>query len=193
MNLDIRKRILIISGAILLFLVLLILFLVFRPQSGQKNDPQNTENSVQANEQQGLPPETLISLPPPPPPANSEEREKLYVVQLAKIFVERYTSYSNQNENSHITDVEVLVSERMQTYLETQKENFNKEYKGISTQVISSSLGDFDSEKANVNVGVQQVLEEKGKSPVTVYKNGRVVLLKAEAGWKIDGLFWDQE
>ncbi len=193
MNLDIRKRIFIISGALILFLLVLVLFLVFRPKSTGINGSDNNTETIQGTEQDALPPETIISLPPPPPPQNSEERERLYVVQLAKIFVERYQSYSNQNENSHIGDVEVLVSDRMQTYLETQKEVFNRDYKGISTKVISSSLGTLDEDTASINIGVQQILEEKGKSATTAYKNGRVTLVKVGGSWKVDGLFWDQE
>ncbi len=191
MTLDIRKRIFLIVGLAVLFLLLLVLLLLNRSKPTSPPKIVDTNSSETTNQEQ-LPPETVLNLTPPPPPSTAEEREKLYVVQLSKIFVERYMSYSNQNENNHINDVKDLITPRMVTFLETQKIPFSNDYKGSSTKVISSSLASFESQKASVTVGIQQFLEEENKSNgSTAYKNGTVSLVKGESGWKVDGLFWE--
>lgn len=191
MTLDIRKRIFLIVGLAVLFLVLLVLLLLNRskPTTPPKTVDTNTSD---VNTPEQLPPETILNLTPPPPPSTAEEREKLFVVQLSKIFVERYMSYSNQNGNNHINDVRDLITPRMVTFLETQKIPFSNDYKGSTTKVISSSLASFESQKASVTIGIQQFLEEDNKpTGSTAYKNGTVSLIKGESGWKVDGLFWE--
>lgn len=191
MNLDIRKRILLIAGVVLLILIVLVLFLLRRaPKASPAVTPTPTETTQPA---EVTPQPTTLELPPPPPPANAEEREKLYAVQLSKIFMERYGSYSNQSQGGNVDDVKDLVSERFFTYIQSQKEQYNAEYKGVSTKVISSSLETFDKDKATVVIGVQQLLEEQGKNPVTSYKNGKISLVKSDGSWKVDGLFWNAE
>jgi len=190
MTLDIRKRIFIIAGGVFLLLLLLVLFLVFRSKAPT---PVTPNPPVTNGEEEAQAPLIIVDLPPAPPPSSPEERDRLYAVQLSKIFVERYMSHSNQNENTHISDVNVLVSPQMETYLQTQKEQFSRDYKGLSTKVIASSLLSYESEKATVAISVQQFIEEKGKVGFTEYKNGRVTLLKSEAGWRVTGLFWEDE
>lgn len=187
---DIRKRIFLIAGLVLL-VVLLIFFLLFRKSPAAPvptTVPGITDTSAKPTEEKFF----IVNETPPPPPANPLEREKLYVVQLSKIFVERYMSYSNQADNGNITDVETLASDSMIAYIKTQTEEYSQNYKGVSTKVISSSLASFEAGKATVNLGIQQFLEEKGKPGVTSYKNGKATLVKSGTTWKIDGLFWDK-
>lgn len=189
MFLDIRKRIFLIVFLVILFFVLAY-FILRKPAAA----PEPVGETTPTTDEVAPTPEPVISdviirTPPPPPPSNPEEREKLFMVQLSKIFVERYLSYSNQNFNGNMTDVKTLVTDKMYSYLETKKVEFDKNYKGVSTKVISSSLVDFDGQKATVKIGIQQFVEEKGKNPETVYKNGTVSLVKEEKDWKVSGLY----
>lgn len=192
---DIRKRILLIGGIVLLILLIIIFLLVRRSRMPAVNDvvpaPVETTNQETVKTDSSGP--IIIKDVVPPPPASPEERQKLYVVQLCKIFVERYLSYSNQDlENGHISDVASLGTARMVSYIETQTEAYSKDYKGVSTKLISSSLDTFVKDKATVKISIQQLLEEKGKSPVTAYKNGKVSLLQEDGVWKVDGLYFDE-
>ena len=194
MFLDIRKRILLIIFLTILFLVL-IYFLLLR-KSAPAPAPvvtSTTEESLPVENIVPVPSDVIIRTPPPPPPANPEEREKMFMVQLSKIFVERYLSHSNQNKNTHITDVKNLVTAKMYSYLETQKTPFDDNYKGVSTKVISSSLLNFDGAQAEVQIGIQQYVEEKDKNPVTQYKTGKVTLVQEEKDWRVSGLYLDPQ
>lgn len=190
MFLDIRKRIFLIVFLVILFFILAYFIL---KQPAEAPEPVEQTTPPVADETPAAPEpvisDVIIRTPPPPPPANPEEREKLFMVQLSKIFVERYLSYSNQNFNGNMTDVKTLVTDKMYSYLETKKVEFDKNYKGVSTKVISSSLSEFDGQKATVKIGIQQYVEEKGKNPETVYKNGTVSLVKEEKDWKVSGLY----
>lgn len=188
MILDIRKRILLGAGLVLLFLIL-IYFLLAHKTKAPAPAPAPTTDQTETVEKPAPSNEVIVNTPPPPPPASPEEREKLFTIQLAKIFVERYLSSSNQNQNSHITDIKDLVTDQMMAYIETQKVEFDSHYKGTSTKVISSSLDSFDGAKASVKIGIQQYLEEKGESPKTAYKNGTVSLVKEDGKWKVNGLY----
>lgn len=191
--LDIRQRIILIASFGLAIFIAII-FLLFRKPITPENTPVNPETNLSGTTASGNN-NAGVSAPgietPPPPPGTPEAREKLYVVQLSKIFVERYLSYSNQNENNHISDVATLATPLMVQYLATQKQQYSVDYKGVSTKVISSSLETFASGKATVTVGAQQFLEEKNKPGVTAYKNGKVNLVKLENSWKVDGLYWE--
>lgn len=189
MFLDIRKRIFLIVFLILLFFVLAY-FILRKPATPEPVlETTPTQDETPAPSPEPVISDVIIRTPPPPPPANPEEREKLFMVQLSKIFTERYLSYSNQNFNGNMTDVKTLVTEQMYSYLETKKVEFDKNYKGVSTKVISSSLVDYDGQKATVKIGIQQYVEEKGKNPQTVYKNGTVSLMKEGKDWKVSGLY----
>lgn len=187
---DIRKRIFLVAGLVLLVILIIVLLLFRKPSAASVPNivPGITDTSQEPAQEKVL----IVNETPPPPPANPLEREKLYVVQLSKIFVERYMSYSNQDDNGHITDVETLASDSMIAYIQTQTEEYSQNYKGVSTKVISSSLVSFEAGKATVNLGIQQFLEEKGKAGVTSYKNGKATLVKSGTTWKVDGLFWDK-
>lgn len=190
MFLDIRKRIFLIVFLVILFFVLAY-FILRQPKAAQEPVEQETQvtQDEPAKNDEPVISDVIIRTPPPPPPANSEEREKLFMVQLSKIFTERYLSYSNQNNNGNFNDIKPIVTEKFLSYLETKKVVFDQNYKGVSTKVISSSLEKFDGQTASVKIGIQQYAEEEGKNPVTTYKNGTVTLEKQEKDWKVSGLY----
>ncbi len=195
MILDIRKRLFIFGGIGLLLLLALLFGLYYRSKksvSSGYTGQTATSTGAPIIEETELP-LIVVNDTPAPPPVNSAEREKLYVVQLSKIFVERYMSYSNQGQNGNISDVVGLATSAMVKYIETQSGEFSRDYKGVSTKVISSSLQDFAKDKATVTIGIQQFIEEKGKSGVTAYKNGSVTLVKENGIWKVDGLYFEKK
>lgn len=189
-----RKKIFIFSGVALLFviaLVLLLLFLRDKPTGTDTQEPTatSTVNGIPIDGEMRTfePPKNN---PPPPPPANTEEREKLYVRQLSRTFVERFETYSNQNDNRNIEDATELATANMAGYISTKATEQTGEYKGVTTKVISMDLTTFTLESATVRVGAQvETQNDSGKQ--TSYKNGRVELLKVDGVWKVNGVFWD--
>ncbi len=121
------------------------------------------------------------------PTKNSSE---LYAKQLSRIFVERFSSFSNQNDNKNIDDVRDLSTSRMVKWLDAQVKKTEGVYSGITTEVIASSIQSIDSAKATIRVETRQTPtgENAGSS---VQKTGRVELLVVDGTWKVDGFFWE--
>src|SRR5262245_12243573 len=118
MELDIRKRIFIIVGVVAgLVGALLLLIAVLRDRAV----------SPDAAENQGTPESGQVATPPARPAipaAPPGDPEEIYLKQLSRIFVERFQSYSNQNDNQHIEDVLPIVTARMETYVRSKEQRF---------------------------------------------------------------------
>lgn len=192
--LDLRQRLFIIIGLVAGLVLALVLLIV----GGRDKDalPSGDAVTVTPPLEEGLPAGAVREPPPsavggesvaPLPAANPDE---VYVLQVARIFVERFGSYSNQNDNQHITDALAMASERMARWLETQKIAPGAEYQGVVTKVVASSVTERSDTRAIVTIDVQQVSEGPGASGV-IYKSGRVELVKVGAEWKVDGLYWE--
>lgn len=182
---DLRKRIFIVSGiAVLLLLIGILLWFVFRrPSQPEATDATTTTVAPSA------------VLPPPPArtteaPLEAQEPEDVYLKQLSGMFVERFGSFSNQNENQHIDDVLPLVTQRMRVFVESQVETFHREYSGVTTRVVATKIENKTASAATVRIDVQRVTTAKNLTE-TAYASGRVLLAREGENWKIDGLFWD--
>lgn len=189
---DVRKRLIIIAGILAGVLLALFLFIaVLR----DKKEPSNPEEDVPAGTtttgatpSQATPPPA--STPGATQPTNGDP-EDVYLKQLARIFVERFGSYSNQNDNRHITDVLSLATERMQAYLESQALESARVYAGVTTKVVASRITEKSGNTAIVAVDVQRVIREDGTER-SEYASGTVTLKKVSGEWKVDGLFWER-
>lgn len=186
-----RKKIFIVlSLAVLFLLASLLIFLVFRnkatPAPVQNPTPTSTTPTVKDQPEIVEP----VKNTPPPPPQTTAEREKLYVKQLARTFVERFETYSNQNKNRNIADATQLATENMAGYIATKSQVQSTQYQGVTTKVISMEVTAFSSDAATVKVGAQ-VENQTSTSSQTSYKTGRVDLKKIDGVWKVNGVFWD--
>lgn len=188
-----RKKIFIYLSIVVLFLLaIILLYFVFRKPAVVSPVQNTTPTSTPSTASSTTQPQVFVPIKniPPPPPATTEERERLYVKQLARTFVERFETYSNQNKNRNITDATELATSNMAGYIATKSQEQGTEYQGVTTKVISMDVADFSGESATVTVGAQVDAQTKD-SAKTTYKNGRVELKKIEGTWKINGVFWD--
>lgn len=191
---DLRKRILIIIGSVILIVAIIFLFYYFRQKEtvnidgGSQILPPQTDSSVQfqqptASTNVNTPVTEKVEMPKVDP-------DELYMKQISRIFVERFLSYSNQDDNQHIDEVLPMVTESMVGWIKKQALEFDLEYSGITTRVIASRLQEMDDEKAVVLVDVQQTIDNTDGQKVE-YKSGRVNLRRVDDDWKIEGLYWD--
>jgi len=125
----------------------------------------------------------------PAPPVQRSANE-FSVRQLSKDFTERFNSYSNQNDNSHITDVLPLATVSMQNYIKTQKFDDNKEYQGITTKVVAIEIIELSENNAIVSVDTQQEIETLKNSTIS-YRSGKIELINDGKNWKVSGFFWE--
>lgn len=193
--LELRQRIFIGVGIVIVLLVaIVLLFLVFtKKQTTPTEDlltdpvtedmPVNTE--VTPREVRETPP--VVSQEPVAPREDAEQR---FVRQLARTFVERFGSYSNQNDNRHIEDALALSTPSMQLWIENQTVDQRGAYTGSTMVVIEHQVVSFTETAATVSIGLQQQVVTNGKEE-RLYKTGSVTLLKQNGTWLVDGLYFD--
>lgn len=197
--LTLRQRIFLIVGAVLATLAIILAagyYLNERPpvvvppapdQTEPVSPPTNNPPPSSANNNGGVPVAKPIS------PTNGND---VYMRQLAGIFVERFASYSNQNDNKHIEDSLVLATPSMQSWMVKQALEQSAEYQGVTTKVVSAFLQNKEKDKAVVSFTAQQVLEKKDTTSNSTQKEiiqrkGRVELVNTAGGWKVNGMWWE--
>lgn len=189
------KRYVYMSIFVGLLIVLLLLFLFLRDggESNQNNNPVDrppipeTDNTIES--------EVIVA----PTPFIEPERDVapgtadqgLVAKQAARIFVERFGTYSSQNDNSHIAAVQELATDSMLSWVNTQEQAQSlRAYTGVTTEVIALTLTDFTPATADVSIEARQTLESE-ESVETRARNGRVELIRSGDDWLVDGFFWD--
>lgn len=198
--LTLRQRIFIITGIVVALIVVIILITVLPDKTTEDN--QTIPGQSGQSGQSGFPGGTATNPSVPgspltPPPAFATPSEDTYVLQLARIFVERFSTFSNQNDNVHIENVSSLVTAGMYKWVSAQDVTQGDKYEGVTTQVLSSSLLEKSESEAVVVIGAQQEISKMnggidgGITRDLVQKDGRVELAKLNGEWKVSGFYWD--
>ena len=190
--LTLRQRIFIISGiiiAIILAIILIILWQKREREAGPATDTTTkTEDTVKVLKEQtlvGVTPEAIGGTAP-----QNVDPDELLAKQISRIFVERFMTYSNQNDNKHVEDALKLASADMESYIKAQSLQKSNDYQGVTTRVLSSSIREKVENKITVEVSVQQELRS-AKTSELVQKKARVELVKTEKTWLVSGFFWE--
>lgn len=123
--------------------------------------------------------------------AKDENAEDRYVRQLAGIFVERFATYSNQNSNRNLSDVEPISTPSLMQWVSRQGAPASSTYQGVTASVLSSTLAKRDGDAATVNVGVQETISQTGQADQLRQRTGRVELVKIGGTWKVNAFYWD--
>ncbi len=192
--LDIRKRLFIILGlgAGLILVVILIIMFASKSPDGEKDITVDTFVPQQVINTDSDDAKSDVIVPPDvTSPSVVEDENELYARQTARLFVERFLSYSNQNSNKHIEDVLPLATARMKQWIASQEVDEGTAYEGVTTKVIASSIKSISSNQAIVNFGVQQTIQTITKKDIKT-RDGQLYLLRSGSDWKVDGLFWDR-
>lgn len=196
---DIRKKIIIIFCAVAGLIVAAFLIIKFYSpppsitETGTEQPNVGETVNVSGGNQTTASGQTTVPTAIEKPKSTLPEAE-MYVKQLTKVFVERFFSYSNQNDNSHIEDAMAMSTAVMTKWLKTQAQEMSAEYQGVTTRVVASTVRTLTDNKAVVGVDVQQEFEGYSESldkNKTVSRTGRAELVKAGNDWKIDGFFWE--
>lgn len=198
--LTLRQRLFIIVGLVVGILVAILLFLNYRrntnnlpgadtllgTQSGETTDPGGDVVVDKTNT-------TNKEVPVVP------YSDDVYVRQLAKIFVERFSSFSSQGDNGQITDTMSLATPEMQAWMKTQMKTNSKDYEGTVTTVLATKVLEKTVRNASVAVEAQQMLEKKSAEVTGSVtreqriRKGKVTLVQVGNTWLVDGLYWNKE
>ena len=124
--------------------------------------------------------------------APKQDVTEQYLRQLAGIFVERFNSYSNQNDNTHIEDALEMSTEKMAQWINTQRVVQSRVYEGVITEVLSTKMERLYDTRAVIKVQAKITNKKIGSEEVE-YKTGFVDLLEVEENeWLVDKFVWEQ-
>lgn len=193
-----RQKIFITSG-IVVAIILIIVFILFylRPKDNQVNNGDNNANNVidqnvvDINNPQILTNDNQNVTKPDGTP------EELFVKQMARFFVERFFTYSNQNENIHIAELQDIVTDSLRTWMSSQSLQQDINYSGVTTNVLSSVLTEFDniSGVAKVSLEISQEFSKQVDSAIEKeikQKTIEVDFKLVDGNWKVNGV-WDRQ
>jgi len=188
--LTLRQRIFLISG-IVVSIILVIMFIILwqRRQANPTENITDTTDTTQVDtgttNTREVPIESITGRAP-----QNINPDELLAKQVSRIFVERFMTYSNQNDNRHIGDALVLATGSMASWIQAQSLETGDIYEGVTTRVLSSSVRDLTPTSATVEIAVQQEMRTATSSEL-MQKNGRVELVKAENTWLVNGFYWE--
>lgn len=191
---SLRARIFIIVSILVLFILGVSIFLMINKnkstpadENGQTAAPPGGGASVPAPSSiatsipEGLPAKTATPL----------EAEQNGVQQLAKVLVERYGTYSSDNNWQNIKDVQTLVTKSLWSKLSSQMKAASTDaFVGVTTKVIGMDLTQWSDAKAVIKLKTVRTEEKNGKF-TTYYQNASVEMVKQNEQWLADKLTWN--
>ena len=182
--LDLRKKLFImISIGVGIIIAIILATMFFSRDPAKDSSPIQDASVEEIADVVDEPKDTVISGVPLP-----EDQQELFARQSARLFVERFLSYSNQNENKNITDLLSFASANMQNWMKTQGKQTDGEYEGVTTKVISSEISEITDSSAIVSIGIQQAFQTVSGSEYKT-RDGRVEMIKKGNGWLVDGIY----
>ena len=131
------------------------------------------------------------------PEINAEE--EVDVLLVAEAFAERFGSYSNQSDYQNLDDLEIFMTESMNTWVESYKEDLKKQnpdiniYYAVETKAISNQVRVLDEEKGEAELLIKtqrQEFENDITNPAIFYQDILLKLVKADGQWKVQGAYW---
>ncbi len=129
--------------------------------------------------------------------SNSTTTDQESILRLARIFVERYGTFSNRNNFENITSLEPFMTTRFQQesaeYISQRQSNgIPDEYYGITTTVASLQLEEFvEDEAATVRVATRRVETKSTQDPTVFTQYIQVQFKNVEGSWKVDSATWE--
>ncbi|MBN1779139.1 MAG: hypothetical protein JW816_02885 [Candidatus Buchananbacteria bacterium] len=140
------------------------------------------------------------------PPINSDEplavTEKPALQSslkaVATTFTERFGSYSNESNFSNLSDLKILMTDKMKSwaigFISQQLSVDQSIYYGIDTKAINAKVKSFDEKAGLADIQVvTQRQEFKGglENPKTFYQNLNLKLVQLNGAWLVDQASWE--
>jgi hypothetical protein len=129
------------------------------------------------------------------PELSPEEKSKEQIQTLARIFAERYGSFSNQGNFQNLSGIEELLTENMKSYVKNQKAQLAEkypadgEYYGVTTVAPIVRTLNFTENSATILV-ITQRRETRDNETRNFDQEIKVEFKKQNGEWLIDGAYW---
>lgn len=191
-----RSRIFIIASVVLLVILAISIFLVVLSKKkaaapGTTTTPSNVidqtnfNGQINASEPVQLPSDATVK------PLSTEEQMKNAARQMAKIFTERYNTYSSDSDFSNIREVETLVTSNLWNIISKKMTagQTGGEFIGMTTKVATAELIDWQIDRATVTISARRT-ETKGVVVSEKNQQAIVQLVKSNGNWLVDNFEW---
>lgn len=136
---------------------------------------------------------------PPLLPAvvSPEEVERGQLAQFVSSFVEKFGSFSNQNNYQNLQELQSSMTPRMWSWVEdnliTGGESASGVYSGQTTKALSTKEVNYDEATGEAEFLVKCQRQETGDdlvSPRVYYQDITIKLVRVADNWLVDGAYW---
>lgn len=198
MNLTLRTRIFIIITIAILLILAVSITLVVISKKRQITDavPTGDQTTTQDFQNNGgvinptIQP-TVITQDLTIKPQTDEEKMYSAAINIAKIFTERYGSYSTENPGQNLKDLEVLSTPELWTVLQKRIDSMTQggEFVGVTTRAFSATVITYENNQATVRT-ISTREENKNGTLRTYNQEAELMLLRKGEGWLVDDIKW---
>lgn len=123
-----------------------------------------------------------------------KEYDQQTVESLARLFVERIGSYSNQSNFQNINDVSQLMTPKARAWAEGLKKTADTSgaaYRGMTTKALTATTVDWKPKvSALVRLSTQRQEERDDATPRLYYQDAEVRLVFQNDSWLVDEMTW---
>lgn len=130
-------------------------------------------------------------------PASATSTPRDTALRTARLFVERYGSFSKNNNYENVKNLLALMTNRFRTESEkiiaaSGAPKPDDEFYGISTRVLSVAMEEYvEGEKAVVKLQTARSETKGNNDPVSFTQDVHLTLLDVEEIWKVDSVNWE--
>lgn len=200
--LSLRARLFVVISLFVLLILAVSIFLVLR----SKNKTTDTETILPDGSSANIIDSSNFNYTPniitplaggevqsgtPVKPVTTLEAEQNAVRQYAKIFIERFNSYSSENNFQNIIEVrELVTADLWKTISARMNQAPSGSFVGVTTKVFTTELVKWSSSEAVVNMSAS-IREEKNGVFTDRQQSVVVDLIKENGNWLISKFKWE--
>lgn len=155
--------------------------------------PVSTTPPVVVDGSTSLPSTPVTPAPTTPTPVD----QQLEVETLARLFIERFASFSSDSQFSSVLELEPFTTRTFGDWVETQYLPAQRAkypvgvYQGQTVKVMSLEVKKLDDTSATVEVQAQlAVTNDKGETTST-YPTATLTFVRDTDRWLVDGAYWE--
>ncbi len=196
--LSLRSRIFIIVGIVVLVIAVVGVALFIRSRANKETPGQNPagDTLLPPDGQGGIPTgstqqPTEIPAGLPVRQASSEEILQNGVKQLARVFVERYGTYSSDNNSQNVTEVQVLVTPEVWQRIKPQSTTPATSFVGVTTQVVTMEMKAWTPDTAELYFKTVRTQQKDGAT-TTSQQNITVTMVRSGSSWLVSNFVWEK-
>jgi hypothetical protein len=196
--LSFRSRIFIIASVIVLIILSISIFLLVRSRAAKTPASNQTGTGATTTDAGGTLPLVATGQTAAPIPAGlpvrqptAAEAEQNGVKQLGRIFVERYGTYSTDNNNQNVNEVRSLVTPELWQQIAPKDATKPSAFVGVTTQVATMEMTAFTATTADLLYKTVRTQSKNGLT-TTTQQTMTVKMVKVGENWLVSSFAWQK-